>query len=321
MTPTLLERQLQLWPDLEGGHATLINLSENHTFRIDTPDGGQHIIRVHRPNYQTNRAIHSELTWLEAIGKDTSIPVVKPMRGVNGELVQSVQIDEAGTQTFAVRFQFEAGDIAETLTDLRGFFGQLGAIAAQCHGHVEHWQRPAVFSRPVWNIEAILNPDGLWGDWRQASHVTGDVALSLMQLDQRLRADFAAYGTGPDRFGLIHADMRLANLLVDGDAVRLIDFDDCGIGWFAYDFAAGVSFLEDSPEVPQLKAEWLAAYRKLRPFSTDDERMLDAAVLLRRMALLAWIGSHNEVDLAQHHAPDFARNSAKLAEAYLVGRV
>ncbi|MCS6762501.1 MAG: phosphotransferase [Candidatus Devosia symbiotica] len=58
---------------------------------------------------------------------------------------------------------------------------------------------------------------------------------------------------GEDLYGLIHADMRLGNLLVDSDQVSLIDFDDCGF-CFTYDFAAAVSFHETNSAIPALKA-------------------------------------------------------------------
>jgi len=35
------------------------------------------------------------------------------------------------------------------------------------------------------------------------------------------------------------------------------------------------------------------------------------------MALLAWIGSHHETELAQAHAENFARVTAELAAPYL----
>ncbi len=317
MTPQLLERQLSLWPGLIGGKARLINLSENHTFLVQTPDRQAHIIRVHRPDYQTEAAIKSELTWLEAVRAQTDIPVVQPLAGVNGALVQRLHIDAAGTKSFAVRFKFAPGEVAETLTDLDGFFATLGEIAANCHKHAENWPLPEGFERPTWDTGTILDADGLWGNWRTAPHVEGDVASTLGQLDAKLRSAFKAYGTASDRFGLVHADMRLANLLVEDTQVRLIDFDDCGFGWFVYDLGAAVSFFEDSPKVPQLKAQWLKSYRNVRDFSAEDEHMLDAAILLRRMALLAWIGSHHEVDLAKNHAPNFAKVSAELAKTYL----
>ena len=107
--------------------------------------------------------------------------------------------------------------------------------------------------------------------------------------------------------------MRLANLLVDGSQVTLIDFDDCGFCWFMYDFAAAISFFEDSPAVPELKRRWLAGYTPIRALSPEEIGVIDTMVLLRRMALLAFLGSHPETDLAREHRERFAENTVKLA--------
>lgn len=316
MTPSEVEARLHHWQGLEGGRATLINLSENHTFRIDAPGGGKAVLRIHRPGYQSRQAIESELAWLTALSRDTGLPTVTPIAGRDGQWLQELQT-VSDPPRFAVLFAFEAGEIAETLDDLTGLFAELGRIAAICHLHAERWPLPERFQRPAWDAAAILEPDGRWGDWRKAPHVAGDIRAMLDRLDRRLRADFAAYGRDSRRFGLIHADMRLANILVHAGETRLIDFDDSGFGWFAYDFAAAMSFIEDSPDLPALQAQWLAAYRRERPFSAEDEKALDTTVMLRRMALLAWIGSHGETELAQAHAPRFAAVTADLAEAYL----
>lgn len=45
---------------------TLLNISENATFRIDLP-GELSVLRVHRTNYHTHEAIESELTWISAL--------------------------------------------------------------------------------------------------------------------------------------------------------------------------------------------------------------------------------------------------------------
>ena len=81
---------------------------------------------------------------------------------------------------------------------------------------------------------------------------------------RRSRRGSSAYGQDAKRFGLVHADIRLANLLVDGDHVRVIDFDDCGFSWFMYDFATTVSFMEDHPRVPELRDAWVEGYRSVR---------------------------------------------------------
>jgi len=96
---------------------------------------------------------------------------------------------------------------------------------------------------------------------------------------------------GPDRFGLAHADLRLANLLVDGEKTTVIDFDDCGFSWYMYDFGTAVSFIEEDPRLPQWQAAWLRGYRSIAPLSAEDEDMLATFVMLRRLLLVAWMGS------------------------------
>ena len=112
---------------------------------------------------------------------------------------------------------------------------------------------------------------------------------------------------GCRKFGLIHADMRLANLLIHEGKTRLIDFDDCGIGWFLYDFAAGISFMEDNPTVETLKDAWVRGYRNVSSLSNEEEKEIDTFIMLRRMALLAWIGSHSDTALAKEQGPEFTK--------------
>lgn len=300
--------RLDLWRETENGRATLINLSENHTFRVDAP-AATTVLRLHRPGYQSAENIESELAWLEALRRDTDLPVVRPLPGRNGRLVQ-----ETEPGRYAVLFAFERG--SEPTRGSEALFRMLGMFAAKAHRHVEQWQKPAGFSRPVWSAASMLDPHGLWGDWR-LSPGTQAVRPILDAVDARLRRDLAVYGTAPDRFGLIHADMRLANLLVDGGRTVLLDFDDCGFGWFMYDLAAALSFIETNPEVPALRTAWLDGYAAVRPLSAADLAVVDAMILLRRMVLLAWIGTHGETQLAQSQTSHFAAATAMLGRAWL----
>lgn len=305
-----LDACLERWSETCGGRATLINLSENHTYRVDGPNGVRHILRVHRPGYQTPESIDSELAWIAALEK-TGLPLPRALPGRDGALVQ-----DAGGRS-AVLFCFEPGREPQPGEDLSGLFRTIGGFAAVAHRHVQSWTLPPGFERPHWTETAILDADGLWGDWRQAPGVVGSVRRTLGEVDSRLRLALHAYGRGPDRYGLIHADMRLANLLVDDGRVTLIDFDDCGFGWFLYDLAASLSFIETTPQAAALRRCWIEGYSAIRPLSADDLGMIDAMVLLRRMALLAWIGSHGETELAAQHRERFAAETAALAEAWM----
>ena len=84
-----------------------------------------------------------------------------------------------------------------------------------------------------------------------------------------------------------------------------------------YDFAAAISFMEDHPQIPALRAAWLEGYQCFRSLTTADITEMDSFILMRRMALLAWAGTHAHTKQASDVAPHFAAGSAGLAEAYL----
>jgi len=313
----LAQQSLSLWDMPEGAQARLINVSENATYLVEAPGGFRAVLRIHRENYHTRRAIECELAWLEALDADgvVTTPGISP--GRDGDPIQTGRIDGLDAPRFMALFHFVEGDVPDESGDMTAGFEELGQIAARCHEHVLKWQKPQDFQRLTWDTRAVFGPDPTWGDWRDAPEVTPAVAAVLEEVEQRVRARLAAFGKAPDRYNLIHADMRLANLLVDAGGTRLIDFDDCGWGWFLYDFAAAISFIEDDPRIPDLKAAWVRGYRSVRPLSAGEEAEIDTFVMLRRMALLAWIGSHIEAPEPQALAPGFAATTARLGQAWM----
>ena len=221
---------LPLWDVPADATARLINLSENATFIVGAPSGYRAVLRLHREGYHSRRAIECELDWMAALDRDGGGETPQPIPGRDGALIQ--ERGGAGlTPRRMVMFAFLDGKEPNPGHDLVAPFRQLGAIAAKTHLHTISWARPAPFERLVWDDEAIFGPDATWGDWRDAPGLDADSEATLATAESLVRARLAAYGRQDDRYGLIHADMRLANLLIDGGRTRLIDFDDCGFGW------------------------------------------------------------------------------------------
>ncbi len=313
----LARSSLNLWDLPTQVSLQLINVSENVTFRVDGDDGFRAILRVHRQGYHTQNAISCELAWLEALRRDTQIAVPGYLLGRDGSPIQLASTPELPGLHFMVMFEFMDGDHPDESGNLTSGFERLGAIAAQCHEHVQNWAKPDNFERLTWDVDAVFGANPTWGNWRHAPNVDVQVRDVLEGVEAKIHDRLTAYGKASSRYNLIHADMRLANVLIAGDDTTLIDFDDCGMGWFMYDFAAAISFIEDDPRVPQMKAAWLRGYRRVRDLPVEDEAEIETFVMLRRMALLAWIGSHIEAPEPQALAPEFAKNTAKLGKAYL----
>lgn len=303
--------------DLPRGSALrLLNLSENATYAVEEPGTGHRsILRVHRKDYHRRDQIESELSWLDALRRDTDlvVPTVLPAR--DGRRV--VTVDHDGVERYVVHFDMVAGAEPDENTVGTTDFHTLGCITAALHDHARQWQRPAEFSRFAWDWEHSLGEKPRWGRWRDAVGVGAQEAAVLDRAQQLLRDRLTEYGTGPDTFGLVHADLRLANLLVDGDTITVIDFDDCGFGWYFYDFGTAVSFFEDHPSVPEWQDAWVTGYRSRRPLAARDEDMLASFVLLRRLLLLAWMGTHSHSKESQAISVTYAAGSCALAERYL----
>ncbi len=294
----------------------LINLSENATFRVDDPASSQRwALRVHREGYHSKDGIASELAWLIALRDDGAAVTPRPIKGNDGELVQVVSHRALGQPRHVVLFGWETG--VEPAENDAQVFEILGETTACMHAHAASWRRPAWFERHTWDFETSLGGRAHWGSWRNGVGMTADKERLFARTVEAIRRRLERFGKGTNRFGLIHGDMRLANILVDGATVKVIDFDDCGFGWRLYDCATAVSFFEHKPEVPKLISAWARGYRRRLALTGEEELEIPTFVMLRRLVLIAWIGSHAETDLAKSMGMQYTSDTVSLCDAFL----
>ena len=175
-------------------------------------------------------------------------------------------------------------------------------------------------TRPVWDCETALGPHALWGDWRVFAGFTPQEKELLERAETRIRAAMVAYGKPRERFGLIHADMRLANLLVEGDILKLLDFDDCAYSWHLFDLAASLSFIEARPDLPDLVAAWLEGYRAVStayPLVGADMAVIPSLIMMRRLQLTAWLATRHDSDPVPALLSTWKQDTLALAVRYL----
>lgn len=310
-----LRAALPRWGVAEDANLKLLTISENATFRASQPDGRDVVFRVHRPDYHSREEIVSELIWLDALRRDGVVATPGLIPLIDGSLIADIEDD--GKTRHVVAFEFVPGKEPAPEDDLVRWFRELGRIHADLHDHAQRWQRPAGFARKTWTWETTLGPFPLWGDWRAALGLDPTGRALLERAVDLLGRRLARWGQGPARFGLIHADLRLANLLVDGDSLVAIDFDDCGFSWFLYDFAAAISFIETDPQIPELLGAWFEGYRSRRPLTEADIAEMPVFIMLRRILLTAWIASHSETPTAEALGASYTHGTLDLAETFL----
>src|SRR5260370_11476881 len=170
---------------------------------------------------------------MDALRAAAGVRTPRVLPALAGDRIVAVVDEASGEERNCVRFEFLAGP--EPAGDSLPHFAELGEITARMHRHARGWQRPAGFTRFHWDYGAAFGAGARWGRWQDGIGVGPAERQILGRLDAALRARLAAFGTGPQRYGLVHADTRLANPPADGDAGSVIDFDDCRVSRPLYD--------------------------------------------------------------------------------------
>jgi len=322
-TPRQLRRVQQLAhraPALYGlpsdSEISLLNYSENATYLVRPPGRPPLVLRINRPGYHPRSHIASELEWVRALCRDTPVKTAAPIAGRDGEFIQHIWHPCVPEPRNCVLMSFLPGTEPDDSNRMAAF-ALLGETTARLHLHAASWKPATAVKRHRWDFDAMLGPRPLWGKWQHGLGMTPAKKRHLSRLVTALRPKVEAIGETRPRFGLIHADLRAANILVHQGEVSVIDFDDCGFSWFIYDLAAALSFLETHPDVPAYVDAWLTAYQRIRPLSRAEIAAIDSFILLRRMLLVAWIGSHADTPHAKAMGPEFTDATCHLAENHL----
>jgi len=271
--------------------------SENAVFRVDSPRG-RYALRIHRPGYQTDASLDSELAWLAALRQDVGLPVPEPRPSLDGRLrVQASMPGIPGPRNVSLLAWIRGRRIASGLRPIH--FAALGQLMAQMHEHAAHWRPPAGFTRRHWDWE------GLFGD--QAGFdlparkvwalVPDPYRAPFEQVADRMRHIMDAWGKAPDAFGLIHADLSIGGqgnvLFYRGQACPL-DFDDCGYGYWVYDWATALAHWQTHPQWPVYLQALLGGYADVRPLPEAQLAHLDLFMAARHVSEMLWA-----IDLAR----------------------
>ena len=297
-------------------HVTLLTVSENATFQVTDEQGRRLcVVRVHRPRYHTLAEIESELLWIDTLREQQVVTTPRPLPLLSGGWIASFQ-DGLETRYLVLLTSCLAWNPLPGNRSLQASVNwgrsQPGCIIMPGTG-----SSPQSFTRKTWNFDTTIGDTPHWGHWQDCPGLTTADQDLLSETVALIKTRLDSYGASAMRFGLIHADLRLANLLVDGDTLAVIDFDDCGIGWYVYDFAAAISFMEEDPQVPELLKAWVSGYRDVAELDQDDEALIPIFIMLRRLMLTAWLATHSETPTARDLGVGFLDGTLRMARYML----
>jgi Ser/Thr protein kinase RdoA (MazF antagonist) len=281
---------------------------ENTTFRVDAtaPDGrDRFLLRLHRParhgrKVDSAAAIGSELDWLTALRAGTDLLVPAPFRTVDGKVTTVAASPEVPEPRVCSVLRWMDGRVhsaAPRPVHLR----RIGSVMARLHNHAAQWDLPPGFVRIRWDWETFFGDTMIYGETNAADVwdlLPDDLRRRFDQVASGMRRVMTHLGEGADNFGLIHADLHLGNALFWRGEVKVIDFDDCGFGYWLYDIAVALWELRYRNDYEDFRSALIEGYTQHRPLPPGDLAHLDDFIATREVAVGLWFTGTAQVNPA-----------------------
>ena len=268
-----------------GGAAALrlIRDRENAVFEAALP-AGLAALRLHRVGYQSESAIRSELWWCAALA-DAGAPVPRPIPAQDGALLHRLSSGRLASVIAWIDGPplGEAGvPLPEDPETLSARFHAVGDLVARFHDATDVLVLPDWFTRPRWDVPGLTGEAPFWGRFWDHPDLMPDERETLLAARVHVADTLTARGGD---FGLIHADVLRENVLFAPTGPHLIDFDDAGFGFRAFDLGTVLSQTLAEPHLPALARALVDGYTAHRAL---DPAIIPTVTLARCCASVGW---------------------------------
>ncbi len=239
---------------------------------VYTYRGNRYYLRINHANARPLRMLRAEmqaLRWLGARG----VRVAMPAASTAGEDV--VSVDTQFGRLMCVVFCEAPGSHLKFDALCDEHFVTWGSELGRLHCQMQNMPDATALGRPSY-VELLQTA---------CEHIHPEETHLLRELEE-VDTKLSALPKSRARFGLIHFDFELDNLLWDGWRVAVVDFDDCARLWYAADviYALRDLFLgrEFAASEPRFRL-FLEGYRSHTQFDESDTALLPLFFRLHRL--------------------------------------
>jgi len=269
---------------------------ENATFQVTADGGRQFLLRIHRNDYHSRQGILEELGWLQELSDDSTLIVPRPIRSKRGQWVECVETRLVGEARHCTVLEWIEGRFINKslnpshMKTLGQCIGRLHKIGLHCR----------IVERRYWNAEGLVGPNATLGSLDDLKVSSSDQRTISESRRLTFRALKRYESKFPYKQGMIHADLHFGNLLLSQGRIAMIDFDDCGFGFHAYDLVVPCRHAEAilgkrrRRELSAFREALIEGYCREANWDRHDDEVFSHMIMARRFALLAWLNSRSD---------------------------
>ena len=228
-----------------------------------------------------NQKLKGEVNWLTALRRDTNLLVPKPLPNKQGDLITQLE------DRFCVLFEWLEGKPVNSIMSPK-VARQVGEMMAQLHLHASNYY----FNDRMRDFINCYDRDYFFGSnsWWQTKakeRLPNDYEGMISGIE-KARHLIESLDKSPEQFGMIHSDLHFGNIIYDGEKYAVIDFGDCGMGYYLMDIAVTEAEFKDYGNGDLLISAFREGYRDRRGYFPCSEDVKTFEVL-NSLLLLEWI--------------------------------
>ena len=293
----------------------LIPLSGGHYNAVyQFPCGDKHaILRIGVEDCSPDQTL-GMLEWVRFLSREGA-PVSAPLPSIRNRLLENLVL--YGTRYTLTAFEKAEGTLAENIPPSEWtdeLFSAIGRAAGRLH---------SISARYKPDRKSRIRPQ--WFESSEIQEATTLLATSTDPAREKLASligELKHLPTSPTDFGLIHDDLHFTNFLIQpGGPVTIIDFDDCGYGWFAMDVAMALFdvlvlyHLPDELEAQRFAARfmshYLAGYHLEQDLSPFWQSQIQHFLKFKELCIYATLMGHADIALPDTWVGRFMRGRAE----------
>lgn len=232
-------------------HFRLVSSSTNFIYSL-SHKGERLILRLAFPGWRTFENARAEAAWLDALARDTDIPVPKLIPTSDGS-----PVCRNGDRHAVLMTRLPGMLLSRRLTEAN--LRLMGELFAKLHLHAAAWQRPAEFPAQIFSrFLSRGEPEALFAENRLGDYDPRDLSR-IRAAAERVNAHYAALD--PADLRVIHCDLWHDNIKLHRGVLAPFDFEDTILGYRLHDIAMAMLDLAEDLGVEAYYDRLLPAFR------------------------------------------------------------
>ena len=277
----------------------LVSRAENVSFFVEGENRKRFVLRIHRPEYHTLSELISEQLWTESLlSAGIDVPIVE--RTSRGERYTQILVNGGSRNVGLLKWVDgkslrELSGASDDFDNRMRIYKDVGRLLAILHEQASSWTHPPDFVRHSFDEHGLMGERPFWGRFWEARDLTQKQLAHLLTMRNQIYDLLTHLPKSRNVYSLIHADLHTGNLISHGNSLHIIDFDDAGFGWHAYDFAVALSETQE-PESRELLLQALfEGYEEKRNLAPWVKELVPLFNVIRKLVHIGWIDARQDL--------------------------